>query len=133
MSNQEETDSKVVLCSMYAAEKGYQYARVRSPDSDIFWILMYHARKINTTILFDTGLGNKKRLINITNISNHYTEEMCEAMLGLHTFTGCDSVSSFRGIGKVKPLKLLLKSPEHCYALKHLGDNWDVDESSAQV
>ena len=90
---------------------------------------MYPTRKKNTTILFDMGLGNKKRLINITNLSNHYSEEMCEAMLALHAFTGCDSVSSFRGIGKVKLVKLLLKSPEHCQALEHLGDNWDVDDS----
>ena len=35
-SNQEETDSRVVLYCIYAAEQGYQYARVRSPNSDIF-------------------------------------------------------------------------------------------------
>ena len=87
---------------------------------------MYHARKTNTTILFDTGHGN---LINVTNLSNHYTQEMCEAMLVLHAFSGFDSVSFLRGIGKDKPLKLLLKSPEHCYALKIMGDNWDVDDS----
>ena len=127
-SNQEETDSRVVLYCIYAAEQGYQYARVRSPDSDIFWILLYHARKIDITILFDTGHGNKKRLINITNLSKHYTEQMCEAMLALHAFTGCDSVSSFRGIGKIKPLKLLLKSPAHCDALRHLGDDWNIDD-----
>lgn len=127
-SNQEETDSRVVLYCIYAAEHGYQYARVRSPDSDIFWILLYHAREIDITILFDTGHGNKKRLINITNLSKHYTEQMCEAMMALHAFIGCDSVSSFRGIGKIKPLKLLLKSPAHCYALMHLGDDWNVDE-----
>ena len=70
--------------ALYAEE----YARVRSPDSDIFWILLYHARKIDITILFDTGHGNKKRLINITNLSKHDTEQMCEAMLVLHAFTG---------------------------------------------
>ena len=80
-SDQEETDSRVVLYCIYAAEQGYQYARVRSPDSDIFWILLYHAREIDITILFDTGHGNKKCLINITNLSKHYTEQMCEAML----------------------------------------------------
>ena len=73
-SNQEETDSRVVLYCIYAAKQGYQYARVRSPDSDIFWILLYHAREIDITILFDTGHGNKKRLINSTNLSKHYTE-----------------------------------------------------------
>ena len=119
-SNQEKTDSRIVLYCIYA--------RVRSPDSDKFWILLYHATEIDITILFDTGHGNKKRLINITNLSEHYTKQMCEAILALHAFTGCDSVSSFRSIGKSKPLKLLLKSPVHCDALKHLGDDWNVDD-----
>ena len=30
--------------------------------------------------------------------------------LGLHAFTGCDSVSCFGGKGKVKPIKILEKS-----------------------
>lgn len=128
-SNQEETDSRVVLYCAYAAEEGYQYARVRSPDSDIFWILLYHARNITITILFDTGHGNKRRLINVTKLSEHYSQQMCKAMLGLHALTGCDSVSCFKGMGKVKPLKLLIKSPTYCDALKHLGDDWDLDES----
>ena len=50
-------------------------------------------------------------------------------MLGLPALTGCDSVSCFKGMGKEKPLKLLLKSPTYCDALKHLGDDWDLDES----
>jgi hypothetical protein len=128
-SNQEETDSRVVLYCVYAANEGYQYVRVRSPDSDIFWILLYHANNIAITILFDTGHGNRKRLINITRLSEHYSQQMCEAMLGLHALTGCDSTSCFKGIGKIKPLKLLLKSPAYCNTLRSLGDDWNMDEN----
>ena len=71
ISNQEETDSRIVLYSVYAASKGYEYVRVRTPDSDIFWILLYHARHINTTIFYDTGFGSKKRLINVSTLANH--------------------------------------------------------------
>lgn len=38
-SNQEETDSRVVLYCSYAATKGYKYVRIKSPDCDIFWII----------------------------------------------------------------------------------------------
>ena len=124
-SNQEETDSRVILYCNYAAKQGYQNARVRTPDSDIFWILLCHARNIATTILFDTGHGSKKSLINITRLSHHYTQDMCEPILGL---AGCDSVSSFKGIGKLKPLKLLLKSPTYCDSLRGLGHDWRVDD-----
>ena len=53
---------------------------------------------------------------------------MCEAMLGLHALTSCDSVSSFKSIGKLKPLKLLLKSPTCCDTLRDLGDGCKVDD-----
>ena len=46
----------------------------------------------------------------------------------LQAFIGCDLISSFRGIGKIKPLKLLLKSPAHCDTLRHLGDDWNVGD-----
>ena len=35
-SSQEETDTRIILYVAYAQSKGYRYARVRSPDSDIF-------------------------------------------------------------------------------------------------
>jgi len=64
-SDQEETDSRVVLYCMYryAAEKGYQYVRVKTPDSDILWILLFHADKIKATALYETGHGNKKETV----------------------------------------------------------------------
>ena len=32
------------------------------------------------------------------------------ALLGLHAYKGCDTVSAFSGKGKVKPLKLMMKN-----------------------
>ena len=49
-------------------------------------------------------------------------------MLGLHALTGCDSVSFFKGIGKFKPLKLLLKAPTYYDTLRDLGHGWEVDD-----
>ncbi len=49
-------------------------------------------------------------------------------MFSLHAFTGCDAVSCFKGIGKIKPLKLLIKSPAYCDILTHLGEDWNLNE-----
>jgi hypothetical protein len=62
-SNQEETDTRVVLYCQYAEEEGYETVRVRSPDSDIFFILLHHAAKFTITVLFYTGSGDKRRLM----------------------------------------------------------------------
>ena len=48
--------------------------------------------------------------------------------LGLHALTGCDTVSAFNGKGKVRPMKLLLKSPDFCDVLSKLGELWEVTE-----
>lgn len=102
--------------------------KVRSPDSDIFWILLHHAHTICCTVLFETGVGNKKRLINVTDLASHYGPNSCSAMLGLHSYSGCDTVSAFKGKGKVQALKLLLKTPLYSSAFQRLGDSWEVDE-----
>ena len=46
----------------------------------------------------------------------------------LHAFTGCDTTSSFRGIGKVKPVKLLEKENKYEDPLSKLGAEWTLDE-----
>ena len=70
-SNQEETDSRVVLYCKYAHEQGYESIRVRSPDTDIF-TLVHHAKTLPSTIYFDTGTDNNKRLINVTELVADY-------------------------------------------------------------
>ena len=54
-SDQEEIETMVVLYCSYAVDEEYNYVRVRSADSDIFFIFLYHASKINVILLFDTG------------------------------------------------------------------------------
>ena len=102
---------------------------MKSPDSDIFYILLHYAASMEPiTILFDTGTGNKKKLINITELAQGYTPEHCTALLALHAFSGCDCTSAFRGLGKVKPIKTLLKTPRYVRLLSKLGDSWDVSD-----
>ena len=43
-SNQEESDSRVVLYSIFAASSGYSNVKVKTPHSDLFWILLHHSR-----------------------------------------------------------------------------------------
>ena len=65
LSNQEETDTRVVLYLQYAASIKFPAAIVRTPDSDIFFILLHHALNISMTIYMDVGVGKNRRLINV--------------------------------------------------------------------
>lgn len=52
-------------------------------------------------------------------------QEICNSLIGLHSFTGCDSVSCFAGEEKVIALKLLKNDPAN-QEFKQLGQCWDV-------
>ena len=122
-STQEETDSRVVLYCYYGKQQGYRNIGIRSLDTDLFFILLHYALELQgVTILLDTGTGNKKRLI----LAQQYQQELCTALLGPHAFTRCDTTSTFKGIGKVKPIKILQKSPQFQSALAEIGDSWQI-------
>uniref|UniRef100_A0A0L8GYW0 Uncharacterized protein n=1 Tax=Octopus bimaculoides TaxID=37653 RepID=A0A0L8GYW0_OCTBM len=116
--NEEETDTCVSLYCMYAKERGCKSARVRSPDSDIFFILQYHPRFLEgLQILFETGKDNTRRCIDATKLAMSSTRVLCSALLGYHAFTDCDSTSVFKGKGKMKGLKK---------AFSKLRESWEV-------
>ena len=114
----------------YAQDQGYEYVCVRSPDSDIFFILLHHASSLSCSIiiLFDTGTGNNKPLINMTSLAENFTQEYCTALTALYAFTYCNSTSAFKGIGKVKPIKVMQKNPRFQRVLAKLGEEWCVPE-----
>jgi hypothetical protein len=95
LSNQEETDTRVVLYSLYDQEMGYENVCIRTPDSDIFFILLHHAHKCQSHLIFDTGTGNKRRLISISKLADAYGPRLCASLLAFHAYTHCDSTSAF--------------------------------------
>ena len=132
-SNQEETDTRIILYVKYAESQGYKYVRVRSPDTDVFHILLHYARSYHINILFDTGSGNHKRLINISDLARSLTQTYCSALLTLHAFTGSDTTSALKGRGKVKPLKILKKFTTYQESLSTLGNEWEVSYETYSI
>ena len=57
------------------------------------------------TVLFDSGSGTNRKLINLTEFGRAYREEYHAALLGLHAMCGCYSTSAFKRKGHDKPLK----------------------------
>ena len=92
-SNLEETDTRIVLYIKYIEKSmpDIKTLRVRAKDSDIFFILLYHAKSFTPDVIMDTG----DRLLSIKDIH-------VSALLSLHTFFGPYCISSFKGKGKVK-------------------------------
>ena len=74
----------------------------------------------------------KCRRFNKTECTN---DEFLSALLGFHSFTGCDTTSTFAGRGKIKPLILMGKSELYLNAFSTLGPSFgitDVDLSALE-
>ena len=67
-------------------------------------------------------------MINITALGKQYSAKFCKALLALHAFTGCDSTSAFKGKGKVKAIKIILKDEQILDALASVGNDWRVSQ-----
>ncbi|KAK3106630.1 hypothetical protein FSP39_024006 [Pinctada imbricata] len=102
VSSQEEADTRIVLhcCHINSASDHIESIQVRSPDTDVFVLLLKFSLKMEKPILFDTGTGNKRRLINVTEIAKQMDEHLVNALPAFHAFTGSDSTSFFVGRGK---------------------------------
>ena len=51
---------------------------------------------------------------------------ICTALVGLHAFTGCDTVGAFCGKGKLGTLKLLMEDEMYQEAFCNLGQIWET-------
>ena len=59
-------------------------------------------------------------------IAEKFSHVACSVILVLHDFTGCDTCSAFKGIGRVKPIKVLQKNAKFNAMLARLCDNWEI-------
>ena len=81
------------------------------------------------------GKGSKTRTIDIDNVkaaiasnlhSQISSQEFCRSLIGMHAFTGCDSISALAGKGKSRALKLLMANSDYVAAFSNLGNTWLV-------
>ena len=65
-SNQEEADTCVVIYEDYAARSGFSSVVTRSPDSDMFFIMLHFALHVSTIdVYFDTGSAKNRQIFNM--------------------------------------------------------------------
>jgi len=71
-SSQHEADTRIILHCLHADRTSPEPCSivVSSPDTDVFVLLLYYAKDIKKSLLFQTGSGNKRRLIDIHAVVN---------------------------------------------------------------
>ena len=67
-------------------------------------------------------------MINVSAIATALGENLCSAIVGLHSFTGTDSTSAFASKGKIGALKIINHNVRFQNVFKKLGEDWEVHE-----
>ena len=123
----EEADTRLIFHANHAAISGHKNVVIVADDTDVMIIGVAHASEISGTVFQKRGNQNRTRLINLTQLANVLGPE-ATALLGIYAFTGCDSVSSFAGKGKLPALKLMRKDKRFIELFHRLGQDLTVTE-----
>ena len=106
-STQEEADTRLLLHAKNAKNQGHSKIVVKSSDVDVEVLFIHHAKEINASLYILSGTKSRMRYIDILQIVENLGENICNALIGLHAFTGCDSVSALVGKGKKAAFSLI--------------------------
>ena len=80
-------DARLLLHDNHASFSGYEKVVIKSSDSDVEVISVALQHKIAARIYILSGTKQRMRLIDISEINTKLTQEVCDALLGLHAFT----------------------------------------------
>ncbi|KAG1650017.1 hypothetical protein GQR58_028409 [Nymphon striatum] len=126
-STHEEADTRMMIHAKHAAVN-FRTVVVISEDTDVFVILLSLHSQIGTKVLLRRGKKNAMRPIDISRLGTILGKDVCTALIGVHAYTGCDSVSAFAGQGKVKSIRLITKNKEYREMFCDFGKEWHVTE-----
>ncbi|XP_056105946.1 uncharacterized protein LOC130084505 [Rhinichthys klamathensis goyatoka] len=128
----EECDTRVFLHAQHAAQE-HQTVVIKSPDTDVAVIALSLQPDLPCRLYFFTGVGNKTRLIDLAKVSSALGTSVCLALIGIHTFSGCDSTSAFYGKGKRKAFSVACEKEEYLTAFTNLGSSFNLDQSTFEL
>ena len=124
----EEADTRLFLHAAHAAAEGYRSVVVNSDDTDVFVMSLAYDDKIEANLFVKCGTRSRVRILDVGKIARSLGSNICQALIGLHAYTGCDTVSAFAGKGKLPALKLLRTNKDAYDTCVELGMDWDVSE-----
>lgn len=100
-SDHEEADTRLILHALHCAQCGHKRVMIRSVDTDVVVLAIANFHALGLDELW-VAFGVKKhyRVIPVHDIATNLGEEMARALPFFHAVSGCDTTSSFSGIGK---------------------------------
>ena len=132
-STQEEADTRILLHLSHAARSDYSTLIVASEDTDVFILCVSFKHLIPSSIFFKCGTQTRVRYIRSTSIVQALGQNLCSSLLGMHAYTGCDTVSAFAGRGKIGALRIVKEQRSFQEMFDLLGVEWELSDDLFQM
>ncbi len=123
-SRQEDADTRILQHVKHAAETIPALICITEDTYVFIWLGL--CQDVNSNIFIRRGSKSSVRLVDITKLAAALGRDVCTALLGLHPWNSCDTISAFEGQGKLKALKILLREQKRIDAFATLGSSWNV-------
>ena len=131
-SDHKKADTRIFLhvkhCSLDFGE-----VVIRSENSDVFVLAISLSGRLDCRLFIHVVPWSDSRTVNINRIYEELGRSVSQALIGLHCFTGCDSVSAFKEKGKTKPVKLVKDHTEFRELFQSIGQEWDLQQIDLQL
>ena len=131
-STQEEADTRMLLHAHHIADHKYQSVIISSMDTDVRILCIAFCKDISVPMYQKSGTDTRTTFVDIRAAAAALGVNMCRSLVGLHSFTGCDSTSAFAGKGKLSALKLLRRNQLYSDLFSELGVEWSVSSELFQ-
>ena len=125
-SRQEEAGTRLLLHALHAAGTGSKAVIVTAEDTDVMLRCLTFQKDIPCHIYQKCGTQNRTRFVDISKLALSLGDSVCDSLIGLHAFTGCDTVSAFANRGKLSALKLMQRDITYQETCGQVGQSWDV-------
>lgn len=113
-TSHEEADGRLLLHVKHAVDSGHARILIRTVDSDVVVISISLFSQIQgiEELWIEYGCGKYRKLIPIHGICSKLAPEISRNLISFHSITGCDTVSTFCGIGKKTAWKVWMSFRE---------------------
>ena len=131
-STQNEADIRLILLAANAAGTGYKAVVVASEDADLFLLCLVFKCLILASMHVNCEMQTGTRYVSVSSVVRDSGGELCKYLLGMHAFTGCDTLSAFAGRGKITALQLVKQQTSYQEMFKQLGIEWVLSNEPFQ-
>ena len=121
-STHEEADTRILLHAKHASHD-YSAIVIVAEDTNVFILCLAFQRQIDSAMHIKCESASRVRYTDVRKVAGVIGQNACTSLLSLHAYTGCDSVSSFTGRGKLAALKLLEDNVNFQETFRQLGQS----------